>query len=105
MLNIIEKQQALFVLEESTHLLGECMIRLFTQSQHVRHGLWNERRIAQSRQVDPDEAIGKTSAGVVCDLEREPGLAYPAWPSHREQTYPALSQEAKRLSNLLLPSK
>ena len=105
LLKIIEEQQALFVLEESTHLLGEKAISLFTLSQYLRHRLWNERGIAESRQVYPRQAIGKISAKVVGDLEREPGLAYPAWPSHREQTYPALSQEVKCLSNLLLPSK
>ena len=105
MLNIIEKQQALFVLEESTHLLGKCMIRLFTQSEHVRHGLWNERRIAQSRQVNPDEAIGKTVAEVVCDLERESGLTDPSGPGQGEQTHSALSQKVKCLCDFLLPPK
>src|SRR5438270_4539518 len=91
MLNIIEKQQALFVLEESTHLLGEWMIRQFTQSQHVRHGLWNERGIAESCQFNPGEAIGKTIAKGMSELEREPGLAYPSGSSDGAQTHTSLS--------------
>ncbi|HEV2662441.1 MAG TPA: hypothetical protein VGU68_17680, partial [Ktedonobacteraceae bacterium] len=38
-------------------------------------------------------------------LEREPGLANPAGPGHRQQTHTALSHEAKRLGDLLLPPK
>src|SRR5215467_13808934 len=92
-------------MEESAHLLRERVISLFTQSQHLCHGLWNKRRITQSCQVNPGEAISKTCAEVVGDLEREPGLAYPTRPSHRQQTHTALLQEAKCLGDLLLPPK
>jgi hypothetical protein len=86
-LKIIEEQQKLFALEESTHLLRERLINLFTQSQHVCHGLWHKRRITQSCQVKPGEAIGKTSTEGMGKLERQPGLANPAGASQSEQTH------------------
>ncbi len=58
------------------------MINVFRQSQRLGYHLWNQRRIADRRQVDPREAIGKSVAEVVGELQCEPGLANPARPSH-----------------------
>src|SRR5579884_1060958 len=86
-LKIIEEQQKLFPLKELVHLLSERLISLLTQSQRLCHGLWNERRIMQSRQVNPGEAIGKTCTESMSNLEREPSLADPAWPGQGKQTH------------------
>src|SRR5215469_5247449 len=67
------------------------------------YGLWNKRRITQSCQVNPGEAVGKTSTERMSKLKREPGLAYPTWPGQREQTHPTRLQKVQCLGDLLLP--
>src|ERR1700719_2066930 len=56
----------------------------------------------QSCQVNPGEAIGKTSTEGMGKLEREPGLANPAGPGQSEQTHTPRLQKVKCLGDLLL---
>ena len=81
-LAVVEDQQGTAVLEVRAHRLQQRPIGLLAHAEHLRRLADDQGRVADRRQVEEPDAVGKVVDLLRRDLQREAGLAQPA---HAEQ--------------------
>src|SRR5713226_4080608 len=82
---IVEHEQDMLVLQESTHLLCKRGGSLFAQPQRLGDHSWNQDGIADRSQFYEDHPISEHICEILGDLECEPCLANTTRPHHSEQ--------------------
>ena len=86
MLGVVQHQQQLPRSEPFGHRLHEVLARLLRDAEGFRHGLGNERRVAQRGQLDEPDAIRILVEHRARHLQRQPRLAAAAGTGERQQS-------------------
>ena len=69
----------------SATVSSEVLARLLRDAERFRHGLGNERRVAQRGQLDEPDAVRILVEHVAGHLQRQPRLAAAAGAGQRQQ--------------------
>ena len=84
-LAVVDHQQHALVFQLLRHRLQQRPARLFAHAQHLRGLGRHERAVAQRREVDEPDAVGKLAGHLGRHLQAQPRLAQPAHAQQGDQ--------------------
>jgi hypothetical protein len=85
-LAVVDNKQQLPVHHRHRQQFWQWLLAALVHAEGMSHGVGNQRRIVERRELDPGHAIGEVFSHFGGHGQRKPSLANPAWTGQGQQS-------------------